>query len=192
MYFYIFLLISSTSYVFLLTTLRKKFLYFVLLVLFFSFLGFLLDLDGMMLVFLTTEFTIVLLFLMTYLQLYSNFSFNVNYFSLKPLIFLIFIFFFSLDKNFFFFYSSYYKQIQHIVSSDFFILYYVLFINLSIIVVIITLILSLFSLFFILLYFNLKALKNTFSKEKEVLHFLRKQNLIKQTNFKVIINSFQH
>lgn len=183
---------SCISYIFLLTTLRKKFIFFVLIIVSFSLLGFLLDLDGMMLVFLTTEFTIVLLFLMTYLQLYSNFNFTTSDFSLKPLIFITFLFVFSLDKNFFFYFLSYYRQIHHIVSSDFFILYYILFINVSIIVILITLILSLFSLFFILLYFNLKAVKNTFSKERQILHFLRKQNLIKQTNFKVIVNSFQH
>lgn len=179
------------SYSLIVTSLRRKFFFFALIIITFSFWGFLFDLDGIMLIFLVTEFTIILLFLMTYLQLYSNFNFLTSKHSKKFILCFFFIFFVSNTNEHFFYYTSYYKSLQHIVSSDFFILYYILFINTSILVVLTTIILSFFSLFFILLYFNFKLIKNAAVTKQNTIYFLRKQNLLKQTSFTNLIYSFQ-
>lgn len=152
-----------------------------------------LDLDGMMLVLLSAEFTIVLLFLMTYIQLYSNYTFlagsgkwrYIGFFgALLPL--------FYTPLHTFSFYVSFYSSISHIVASDFFILYFFLFDKLPILVIFMTLVISFFSLFFIVVYYNLKLVKNSNRKSSKDLFFLRKQTLTKQTNFNTRVHAFQN
>lgn len=191
--FYLFLTIILVSVTLLFTSLRKKFLYYILGVVLFAVWGFLLDLDGMMLVLLTTEFTIILLFLMTYAQLYSNYTFikfTVNYRYL--LIFFVILLFVYEPLNTFYFYSCYYKSINHVVSSDFYILYYFLFEKLPLLVILMTLIISFFSLFFIVAYYSMKLVKLDAHKSLKNLYFLRKQNLIKQTAFTTKVYTFQN
>lgn len=146
-----------------------------------------------MLVLLTAEFTIVLLFLMTYIQLYSNYTFiklEVNYRILVGFFLLLVLFYQPLNN--FYFYTCYYKAINHIVSSDFYILYYFLFEKLPVLVILMTLIISFFSLFFIVVYYSLKLTKLDANKNLKNLYFLRKQNLVKQTAFKTKVYTFQN
>lgn len=191
--FYLMLSILVISVFMLFATLRKRFFFFIITVIFFSMWGFMLDLDGMMLVLLTAEFTIVLLFLMTYVQLYSNFEFVVNTSKLPYLV----IFFMLLPLSYnpahsLNFYVNYYTSINHIVASDFFILYYFLFEKLPVLVILMTLVISFFSLFFIIVYYNLKFAKNTEKQNSKNLYFLRKQILVKQTNFNNRLYTFQN
>ncbi len=189
--FYLFIFIALTSFLFLFIDLRRKFLFFILLIICYSIWGFMLDLDGIMLVFLTAEFTIFLLFLMTYLQLYGNFSFMTQKINYLLLIICFLPLFFYSPLFSFYFYNSFYKSLFHVVSSDFYILYYFLFEKLPLLVILITLIISFFSLFFIILYFNLKIAKLNLTKSTKNLYFLRKQQLLKQTNFSSKLYTFQ-
>jgi hypothetical protein len=189
--FYLFIFIVLTSFIFLFIDLRRKFLFFILLIICYSIWGFMLDLDGIMLVFLTAEFTIFLLFLMTYLQLYGNFSFMAQKINYLLLIICFLPLFFYSPLFSFYFYNSFYKSLFHVVSSDFYILYYFLFEKLPLLVILITLIISFFSLFFIILYFNLKIAKLNLTKSTKNLYFLRKQQLLKQTNFSSKLYTFQ-
>ncbi len=184
-------LLSVLSYLFITTSIRFKFLYFILLVISYSILGFLFNLDGMMLVLMVAEFTIILLFFMTYMQLYTNFSFLSKNFNGKFLFILLFFFAFSDDVYLTYIYISFYKSVNHVVSSDFFILFYILFLNSKFLVIFITVILTFFSFFFILLYFYLKEVKTTFKSCANNLYFLRKQVLLKQTGYFNNITSFQ-
>ena len=151
--FYLMLSILVISVFMLFATLRKRFFFFIITVIFFSMWGFMLDLDGMMLVLLTAEFTIVLLFLMTYVQLYSNFEFVVNTSKLPYLVIFFILLPFSYNPaHSLNFYVNYYTSINHIVASDFFILYYFLFEKLPVLVILMTLVISFFSLFFMFFY----------------------------------------
>lgn len=191
--FYLLVLMLVISVFMLFATLRKRFFFFILTVIVFSMWGFMLDLDGMMLVLLTAEFTIVLLFLMTYVQLYSNFEFTVN----TPNMYYLVTFFLFLPITYnplytMYFYTSYYSAVNHVVASDFFILYYFLFDKLPILVILMTLVISFFSLFFIIVYYNLKFAKNVQKQDSKNLYFLRKQVLIKQTSFSNRLYTFQN
>ena len=190
--FYLAIFLTLISFLFLFTDLRKKFILFILIIVGFSVWGFLLDLDGIILVFLTAEFTIFLLFLMTYLQLYSNFQFISVVSRVNFIYFAFILFLYYVPQNSFYFFSSFYKSIWHIVSSDFYILYYFLFEKLPALVILLTLIISFFSLFFIIMYFNLKLSKLNSNKTLKTLYFLRKQNLTKQTNFNTKVYTFQN
>ena len=125
--FYLLILFFIVSNLFLNSDLRKKFITFLLLIIIFSVWGFSFDLDGIFLVFLTAEFTIFLLLLMTYLQLYSNFTFVTNSVKLSKLILLPFYVYFLKTTSLFYTHVSFYKALLHFVSSDFYILYYFLY-----------------------------------------------------------------
>lgn len=191
--FYLFLMIVFASFFLLFSSLRNKFIFFLLSIVLYSIWGFLFDLDGIILVFLTAEFTIFLLFLMTYIQLYSNFNFisSANWYAG----FLIFFFIIPciyepLYVNYAF--VSFYRAVNHVVSSDFYILYYFLFEKLPVLVVFLTLIISFFSLFFIVMYYSLKLVKVAEHKSLKNIYYLRKQTLTKQTNFNSRAYTFQH
>lgn len=191
--FYLFLAITVVSFYLLNSSLRSKFTFFLINVVLFSVWGFIFDLDGIILVFLTAEFTIFLLFLMTYIQLYSNYSFvSVPNKPLYLIAFFATAMFIHKQTFVFFNFLSYYKCINHIVSSDFYILYYFLFEKLPLLVVLFTLIISFFSLFFIIMYFSLKLTKSSSHKSLKNLYFLRKQTLVKQTNFNTKLHAFQN
>ena len=190
--FYLAISVLFWSVFLLFSDLRKKFIWFMFIIILFSIWGFLMDLDGIFLVFLTAEFTIFLLFLMTYLQLYSNYNFassQIRWWSFLPVL-LVFVDF--SPQTSYYFYFSFYKTVLHIVSSDFYILYYFLFEQVPVITVIVTLIISFFSLFFIVMYFNLKLVKNVSDKNLKSIYLLRKQLLTKQTTFSNKLYTFQN
>jgi len=187
------LLIVFFSFSLLFSDLRKKFAWFVCIIILYSVWGFMLDLDGIMLVFLSAEFTIFLLFLMTYLQLYSNYTYITTKVSYLPLIIFPLVSLFTVHNyNNFYFFHSYYKSLEHTVSSDFYILYYFLFEKLPVLTIMLTLIISFFSLFFIVMYFSLKLVKTSNYKKSKSIYFLRKQALIKQTVFSTRLYTFQN
>lgn len=191
--FYLMLFIILVSVFLLFSDLRKKFAWFICALILYSIWGFMLDLDGIMLVFLSAEFTIFLLFLMTYLQLYSNYTYIATSLKYWPLSIFPLVPLFTINNfNNFYLTSSYYKALQHIVSSDFYILYYFLFEKLPVLTVMLTLIISFFSLFFIIMYFSLKLVKNSSYKKSKNLYFLRKQILLKQTVFSTKLYTFQN
>lgn len=175
------------------SSLRNKFALFIFNVILAGIWGSFFNLDGMVMVLMTAEFTIVLLFLMTYMQLYSNYQFKKlilnKIIMVLPVIFWII---FTGESNNFYYYTSIYSGVNHIVNSDFFILYYFLFELLPTVVIYLTIVISFFSLFFIILYYNLKLVKNTNSATTKQIYFLRKQNLFKQTNYTGKVFTFQN
>lgn len=188
------LALTAFTYSFITASLRHKFPFFLLLLFFFSIWGFLYNLDGMILILLITEFTVFLLFLMTYTQLYSNFQFTTKN-SLTSIYFLVFyicIIWKFNSHHFILNYVSYYNDLTVVIAADFFILYFVLFDKLHLVVLFIILIIGLFSLFFILIYFNLKIIKYQHHTKLNTVYFLRKQSLVKQTNFKSNLFTFQN
>lgn len=191
--FYLLLSILVATCYLLFSDLRKKFLMFLFVVVVYSIWGFLLDLDGIFLVFITAELTVFLLLLMTYLQLYGTYSFLKKSTKLSHTL-TIALLVLSLNQQSWTFYPfvSFYKNVNHIVSSDFFILYYILFEKLPILVVLLTLVISFFSLFFIFMYFSLKLVKAISSKKTKNLYFIRKQVLSRQTRFLSKTYTFQN
>ncbi len=190
--FYLIIILSTISVVFVFINLRKKFIIFILLIIVYGMWGFLLDLDGIILVFFTAEFTIFLIFIMSYLQLYGNFQFISSTQKFTKLLVIMFFFFINYSPAVgFLCYTSFYKALLHVVSSDFFILYYFLFEKLPLLVILLTLIISFFSLFFIIMYFSLKLVKISNTKLVKNIYFLRKQNLYKQTSFSSKLYTFQ-
>lgn len=189
---YLLVLLILLVFFFCSCNLRYKITLFILITILLTVVGCLLDLDGIFLVFLTAELTIILLLIMVYLQVYKTSLFESQRNPVIVLGSILVISIFLAHTNQFFYHINYYRAISFIVSSDFFLLYYLLFEKLVIGTLYVILIISLFSLFFICLYFNLKLTKVTKQIELKNIYFLRKQVLHKQTNFSQNLYSFQN
>ena len=173
------------------TNIRDKLFFFIIICILISVWGFFFGLDGFFLIFLTTELTVFLILIMTYAYVYNHMSFyNKNQ---SPYIVVVFLLILVTPINFYpnldvlDMYSSIYK----VTSSDFFLLFVFLFKTNSLLTLIITLIIGLFSFFFILIYFSLKNMKETFYKKTASVVSLRKQSLSKQISFKSNLYMFQ-
>jgi hypothetical protein len=191
--FYLFLFINFWSIFLLFSDLRKKFISFILVVFLFSVFGFVHDLDGIFIIFLIAEFTIFLVFLMSYTQLYSNYAFISSKMNISiTLLFTTVILFNYNVSNSFHFYYSYYNSLNSVISSDFYILYYLLFDQIPVLTLVVIFIISFFSLFFIIMYFSLKLVKSFSKINYKNIYWLRKQSLLKQTTFFNKIYTFQN
>jgi hypothetical protein len=191
--FYLFLSITFWSIFLLVSDLRKKFISFILVVFLFSVFGFVHDLDGIFVIFLIAEFTIFLVFLMSYTQLYSSYSFISSKIRVSSIIVIVIAILFNYNStNSFYFYSSYYNSLNSIISSDFYILYHLLFDQMPVLTLIVILIISFFSLFFIIMYFSLKLVKSFSKINYKNVYWLRKQSLLKQTTFLNKLYTFQN
>ena len=191
--FYLFLSIMFWSIFLLFSDLRKKFISFILVIFLFSVFGFLHDLDGIFIIFLIAEFTIFLVFLMSYTQLYFNYSFVTSKLNTSILLIVIIGVLFNYNiSNSFHFYHSYYNSLNYIISSDFYILYYLLFDQMPVLTLVVIFIISFFSLFFIIMYFSLKLVKSFSKLNYKNIYWLRKQSLVKQTTFLNKLYTFQN
>jgi hypothetical protein len=170
---------------------REKFFLFILLFFFISSIGLYYNLDGMVMMFAVCELGVILIFIVTYSQLYcydKKTTFNKkNFIIIYLFIFLLNFDFYSCKiVNFKNFYSIYSININ-----DFYYIYNCYFEKQILSTTIISLLLTLYSLFFILLYFNFKKLQNIETKKSNIKNVLRKQNIMHQSNYKTTIKCFQ-
>ena len=180
---YFSLIFLFISYKFLSTKFRNKLIYFLGTILFSVLWGFVFNLDGFLLVLITTEITAIMLLVMTYTQLTINLNFKKSN-EFKVLLLLTVIPLLTLKPNLTSYpLISYYGSLTDVIAGDFFTLYQLLFTNLVFITIILTLIITFFSLFFILMYFNLKLKKSSKLLKNSQVYCLRKQVLQKQTKF---------
>ena len=178
------------NYFLITSNIREKFFLFILLFLIFSSIGFYYNLDGLIMLFMVCELSIILIFITIFSQLYSfdkkkkkiSFSYSII------VVFLLNLNFYSTNllkyKNFYSFYS--------ININDFYYIYNSYFEKQILITIFISVLITLYSLFFILLYFNFKKIQNIEFKKKSKINLLRKQNLIHQVNYKNKIRIFQN
>lgn len=168
---------------------RHKFFLFLIIILLLLILGLYYQLDGIVFLFLISEFSVVLIFIVMFSQLYSYanktakssiryltvlfFSFNYMYYDISVL-------------NYKSFYQNYNNQLN-----DYYYIYNYLFEKQIIVTFLIIFIITFYSLFFILLYFNLKKAQNIELKKLSQLTILRKQSITHQANNVVYIRSFQ-
>lgn len=178
------------NYFIITSNIREKFFSFIILFFLFSSIGLYYNLDGIVMLFMVCELSIILIFITMFSQLYlfdkknKKFSYinlvififflNIEFYSTKILIYKNFYSYYSININdFYYIYNSYFEK--HII-----------------ITIIISFLITIYSLFFILLYFNFKKIQNVEFKKKEKINLLRKQNLIHQANYKTKIRIFQN
>jgi hypothetical protein len=167
---------------------RKKFALLLILIILISCIGFYYFLDGLVMMFLLTEFTLVMIFIVMFSQIYS---YNCQSLKYKNVFFVIIIFFinFSYYEVKIINYKNYYSY-YNILLNDFYYIYNNFFEKEILLTIIITLAITLYSVFFILFYFNLKTNLYNHKNFKKNLYLLRKQNIIHQSNYNNKINFF--
>jgi hypothetical protein len=171
------------------TSVRKKFLSFLFLFTLFLILGIYFNLDGIILLFIVSELAVLLIFIIMFSQL-TSFSTQ----TLKKKSFFIILFFSLLNFTLYdidiISYKSFYNQ-QVYQLNDFFYFFNYFFEKQTIVTIVVIMLITLYSLFFIMLYFSIRQLKLKESNTKSKIFTLRKQNIIKQSNYTVKTRFFQ-
>lgn len=168
---------------------QKKFFYFIINMSIFTGIALYYNLDGLTLIFLISELSIILIFLLLLSQNYSYEKTNNKNFS-------IFFFFFFICLNGSFYaprivtYTSFYNY-SNIIFNDFFYIYNIFFEKYFLLTFFILLIITLYSIFFIILFYTLKNNYNKEWKKTQNIFFLRKQNTFQQVNLKPTIRIFK-
>lgn len=174
---------------FLSNNIRHKFFLFFINFFIIIGLGFFYNLDGLVLIFFVCEFTVLLVFILLFSQIYTySKQINSKNMSIFFIIILLFnIFFYNLSilnyKNFYSF--------NNIVQNDFFYIYNLYFEKQILITIIVLIIITVYSIFFILMYNNLKLLQKLDKKINTKITLLRKQNIIHQNNYITKIRVFK-
>ena len=144
---------------------------------------------------LTTEFLIVSLFLFIIItndqKRYSNYT---SFLSLKYFVIIMFVVFFSSCllsySNFSHLYKFMYHGIWDIFASDLFIFFYTFFMAFPQFIFFFTLILSLFTIFFILFYFGMRRAAQRTDDSFIGVQVLRKQSRVRQERFSPMVRTF--
>lgn len=172
---------------------RMKLILFYLLLLIVSVWGFYYSLEGLVILLLLSELLIILLFTLIYLTLQfsgKNFIKSSLFLSILFLGFFFFTFYYSNNVKTII-YNNVYLDSGLLVSDDFFIFFYYFFIEYTEITIICGLLLTVFSIFFILFYFSIKLKTWRNNNKSKNLYLLRKQQLIRQANLKTSYYTFQ-
>lgn len=175
---------------------RSKVKYFFLVLVSFSIWGFYMSYDGCVLIFLLSEFFILLMFLILYLSNATLFTIH----RVLPINFSIFLF---VGLCFFLLFSpisrsgysgvwfNYLESALDVVSSDFFIFFQFFIVDNCLLTAYCALILSFFIIFFIAFYFQLKKIQQNLDKAPRGFEILRKQNMMKQARHKAQVRVFK-
>jgi len=110
---------------------------------------------------------------------------------LKVVIFIFLIMSCVLSSTTRFSWFNFYNYTHLITSTDFFLIFYFFFINYIFVLITLIVILGLFSIFFIFYFFYLKSNVNSNSSKKKEITFIRKQSIIKQSNFNIFLRFFK-
>jgi len=139
--------------------------------------------------FAISELSILLIFITMYSQIYSYSKKNNKISS-----FLIFISLIVRNSQYFEIkllnYKSFYS-FYNITLNDFYYIYNFYFEKQILLTIIVLFIITLYSIFFILLYFNLKKKQNIEQSKISQINLLRKQNILHQSNYSTFIRNFQ-
>ena len=147
------------------------------------------NLDGIIMLFVISELSVLLIFITMFSQLYS---FNtkqtkiINNFSLFLLIFFNYSYYDVKIINYHNFYSYY-----NINLNDFYYIYNYYFEKQIFVTILIIFIITLYSIFFILLYFTIKKKQNIEHSKIKQIFILRKQNILRQSNYLSQTRTFQ-
>lgn len=171
------------------TQIRFKFILLLIILLIVSSISIYYNFDGLTMMFLVSELSVILIFIVMFSQLYTyNTEKNKEY---NLYLYLIFLLNINYYESSLISYKNYYSY-NEIIINDFFYIYNIYFEKQILITIFITLIITLYSIFFILLYYNLKLKIQNKTIITKNLYLLRKQNTIHQSNYNTKIRFFKN
>ena len=171
------------------TSTRKKFLSFLVIFILFIILGLFFSLDGIILLFIISEFAVLLIFLIIFSQLTSFSTQTPKKKWFLSILFLTLLNVSTYDANIIL-YKSFYSQQTHQLN-DFFYFFNYYFEKQALLTVFIIILITVYSLFFIILYFMLKSIQNSEMTKNSKMSILRKQNILKQSVYNTKTRFFQ-
>ncbi len=171
------------------TSTRKKFLSFLVIFILFIILGLFFSLDGIILLFIISEFAVLLIFLIIFSQLTSFSTQTPKKKGFLSILFLTLLNISTYDANIIL-YKSFYSQQTHQLN-DFFYFFNYYFEKQALLTVFIIILITVYSLFFIILYFMLKSIQNSETTKNSKMSILRKQNILKQSVYNTKTRFFQ-
>ena len=190
-FFYCFLIFRTVDN----SIFRKKLPYFLLFIVNSVCWLFYASFDGLGLFLAASEFLIILLLMIV--SFTSNFSRKESVVSIVSFRFIILFNLLIYTYCVYFSFSGYahlskflYTGMHDLVSSDLYVYFYNFFIYFPAFVIYITLILSFFSIFFVLFYFTLKKGQQYIFNDSQFTHILRKQDALHQSVFNPQIRTF--
>lgn len=172
------------------TQIRIKFVLLLVLLLIISGIGVFYNFDGLTMMFMVSELSVILIFIVMFSQLYTFNYEKIKEFNLYLMILVIllnFVYYEPTLVN----YKNYYAYSQ-ITVNDFFYIYNLYFEKQILLTFIVTIIITLYSVFFILLYYSLKSKLNSKNILTKNLYLLRKQNIVHQSNYSTKIRFFKN
>ena len=172
------------------TQIRIKFILLLILLILFSSISIFYNFDGLTMMFLVSELSVILIFIVMFSQLYTFNYEKTKEFNLY-LMLLIIIFNINYYDISIISYKNYYNYNQVLIN-DFFYIYNLYFEKQILLTFITTIIITVYSVFFILLYYSLRGKllsKNILTKN---LYLLRKQNIIHQSNYNTKMRFFKN
>jgi hypothetical protein len=183
------LFVFLISKFFLTVYVRFKFVLFLINLTILSSISIFYNFDGLTMMFLVSELSVILIFIVMFSQLYSYNNENNKESNLFLFVILL------LNINFFesslISYKNYYSYNQ-ILLNDFFYIYNLYFEKQILITLFTVIIITLYSIFFILFYYNLKNKIQNKTLITKNLYLLRKQNIIHQANYNTKIKFFKN
>lgn len=152
-------------------------------------LGLYYNLDGIIMLFVISELSVLLVFITMFSQLYS---YNTKAVKINSILFLILLCF----LNYSFFNANLIKYVNfyefyNITLNDFYYIYNYYFEKQVIVTILIMFIITIYSVVFILFYFNIKKKSNLENSKYKQITLLRKQNLLHQSNYSTQTRTFQ-
>jgi hypothetical protein len=171
------------------TNIRKKFFLFLVIFFIFMVIGLYYNLDGIIMLFVISELSVLLIFITMFSQLYS---FNTKSMRINSMLFVVILFF----LNYSFFNSNLIKygnfyEFYNITLNDFYYIYNYYFEKQIFVTILIMFIITIYSIVFILFYFNIKKKSNIEHVKYKQINLLRKQNLLHQSNYSSQTRTFQ-
>lgn len=147
------------------------------------------NLDGIIMLFVISELSVLLVFITMFSQLYS---YNTKSLRIKSFLFITLL----LLLNYSFFNSNLIKygnfyEFYNITLNDFYYIYNYYFEKQILVTILIMFIITIYSIVFILFYFNIKRKSNIEQSKYKQITLLRKQNLLHQSNYSTKIRTFQ-
>lgn len=183
------LYIYIINYFFVTANVRNKFFLFLVNLLIFIGIGLFYNLDGLVMIFFISELTIILIFIILFSQIYNHYK--QKYTNFKFIFAALIV---MMNYNYYEVGVTSYKNFyiySNIVLNDFYYIYNSYFEKQILLTVFTLLIITLYSIFFILLHYLLKQSLYSESRKKRSLFLLRKQNLIHQNNYNTKIRLFK-
>lgn len=171
------------------TNTRKKFFLFLVIFFIFMCIGFFYNLDGIIMLFVISELSVLLIFITMFSQIYT---FNNKTKKVSSIIFLVLL----IYVNYSFYdikilkYTNFYSYFN-VTLNDFYYIYNYYFEKQILVTILIMFIITIYSIVFILFYFNFKKHQNFEYNKTNNIILLRKQNIIHQSNYLTKIRVFQ-